>query len=326
MSEKKKYWKGIEERELTPEFQKSLESEFPENDTPDLFKEDSEVIKSDLSRRSFLKASGFSLASVLLASCIERKVEKAIPYIIKPEEIIPGRSYWYSTTCGACEAQCGILTKNRDGRPIKIEGNPDHPLSKGGLCAVGQASLLGLYDSKRITEPQKDGNSTDWKTIDNDIKNKLETLTDGIYFLTGSITSPTTRNLINKVVDKYENSGHIKYDAVSYSSILASHERTFGNRILPHYRFDRAKTIISFDADFLGTWLSPVEFTKDYISGRNAEGNSEDYSYHVQFEGRLSLTGSNSDKRIISTQSEIGVYLNLLAENISVKAGLSFKK
>jgi len=324
MGKKKKNWKGIEERELTPQFHKSLESEFPEDGIPDLFKEESEVLKSDLSRRSFLKASGFSLTSVLLASCIERKVEKAIPYIIKPEAIIPGRSYWYSTTCGACEAQCGILTKNRDGRPIKIEGNPDHPLSKGGLCAVGQASLLGLYDSKRITEPQKEGSSSDWATVDNEINKKLDAITEGVYFLTSTITSPTTRNLISGVVDKYQNSGHVEYDAVSHSSILDSHEKVFGNRVLPHYRFDRAKTIISFDADFLGTWVSPVEFTKDYISGRNAEGNPEDYSYHVQFESRLSLTGSNSDKRIISTKAEMGAYINLLAEKLSHKAGLSF--
>lgn len=324
MNIKDKKWKGIEEKELTPEFRKSLESEFPEDGIPDLFKEDSTILKSDLSRRSFLKASGFSVASVLLASCIERRVEKAIPYLIKPEEIVPGRSYWYSTTCGACQANCGILTKNRDGRPIKIEGNPDHPLSKGGLCAVGQASLLGLYDSKRFTEPLKDGNKSDWNTVDNEIKIKLETLTEGVYFLTGSVTSPTTRSLINNVVSKYENSGHVEYDAVSYSSILDAHEITFGNRVLPHYRFDQAKTIISFEADFLGTWLSPVEFTKDYISGRNAEGNPDDFSYHVQFESRLSLTGSNADKRIISTQSEIGAYLNLLAEKLSLKAGRSF--
>ncbi|MBM2845404.1 MAG: Molybdopterin oxidoreductase, partial [Bacteroidetes bacterium] len=112
-------------------------------------KEDTGEESSGLDRRSFLKLAGFSFAGAVLAGCQQGKVEKAIPFLIQPEEVTPGMAYWYSTTCGGCNAGCGVLAKNRDGRPIKLEGNPAHPISRAGLCAIGQASILSLYDSYR---------------------------------------------------------------------------------------------------------------------------------------------------------------------------------
>ncbi|MEK7263693.1 MAG: [Fe-S]-binding protein, partial [Bacteroidota bacterium] len=121
-----------------------------------------EIPTRGLKRRDFLKLAGFSLFGTSLIGCSKATVEKAIPFLIKPEEITPGFASWYSTTCGGCSAGCGVFAKNRDGRPIKMEGISNHPISHGGLCAVGQAHLLGLYDSLRLKNPVANGKETTW--------------------------------------------------------------------------------------------------------------------------------------------------------------------
>lgn len=254
-----------------------------------------------IDRRDFLKLSGFTFAGALLGGCQAPKVDKAIPFLVKPEEITPGLSTFYATTCGGCNASCGIITKNRDGRPIKIEGNPSHPISQGGLCAVGQAHLLGLYDSHRLKNPTMLGKETVWNDIDSAIKNTLkeiQTNNGAVRFLSNTISSPTQRNTIAKFLSGFSNAQHIEYDALSVSAILDAHEKTHGTRVLPHYRFDKTEVIVSVDADFLGTWISPVEFTKDYHKGKILNGNNSKFSFHVQIEANVSLTGSNADKRI----------------------------
>src|SRR5262249_45612825 len=121
------------------------------------------------SRRTFLKAAGFSVAGLVAASCGRAPELDALPYLEQPEGFVPGRPYHYASTCGACESRCGILVTNRDGRPIKVDGNPDHPLSGGATCAVGQASLLGLYDSLRLARPTRRGQPVTWEQADEEI-------------------------------------------------------------------------------------------------------------------------------------------------------------
>jgi len=290
-----------------------------------------EIPTRGIDRRDFLKLAGFSFAGTVLAGCSKAPVEKAIPFLIKPEEVTPGLAYWYATTCGGCSAGCGVLTKNRDGRPIKLEGIKEHPFSQGGLCAVGQAHLLSLYDSQRLMNPVLNGKETTWEETDKKIISQLSTIQQQngeVRFLSGTITSPTSNEIINRFLSSYNNGKHIMYDALSSSAILDAHEQTHGIRVLPHYRFDKAEVIVSFDADFLGTWISPVEFTADYRKGRtlipkNANGNKSDttFSYHIQFESNLSLTGSNADKRIAITPDEIGLLIQRLSNLISEKAG-----
>src|SRR5260370_174752 len=122
----------------------------------------------------------------------------SVPYLVAPEEITPGRSYSYASTCGGCSAGCGLLVKNRDGRPIKLEGNPEHPLSRGGLCAAGQASLLGLYDQQRLQHPLQGGQQAEWPDVDKAIGQHLTAIRKQkghVRCLTGPVVSPTTRRL-----------------------------------------------------------------------------------------------------------------------------------
>jgi len=278
-----------------------------------------------VNRRDFLKLAGFSFGGALVvAGCKPGKVEKAIPFLVKPEEVTPGVSTWYATTCGGCSAGCGVMAKNRDGRPIKLEGIPAHPVSNGGLCAVGQAHLLSLYDSQRSQYAMKNGQQATWDEVDRTIIEKLQAIKENggaIRFLTGTITSPTTISLINKFVEQYPTAKHVQYDALSSSAMLDAHEKTHGARLLPHYKFDRAEVIVSFDADFLGTWISPVEFTAAYQAGRKLDEKQPTCSYHVQFESRVSLTGSNADKRVRFSPAEIKKAIQQMASLIAEKAG-----
>jgi molybdopterin-containing oxidoreductase family iron-sulfur binding subunit len=282
-----------------------------------------EAVPTGIDRRSFLKLAGFSFAGALVAGCQQASVEKAIPFLIQPEEITPGLAYWYATTCAGCSAGCGVMAKCRDGRPIKLEGNPQHPLSHGGLCAIGQASLLGLYDSQRLNNPLINGNTATWEEVDRAIVSEVERLRSSggaVRFLTGTIVSPTTRATINRFLSSFKNAKHIEYDAISYSAILDAHAITHGKRVLPRYRFENADVIVSFDTDFLGTWLSPVEFTKAYRQARSLLGTPPRFAHHVQIESRVSLTGSNADTRICVGYDEMRAMLHNLAVRIGAKA------
>ncbi len=284
--------------------------------------------RAGFDRRSFMKLAGFSFAGTLLAGCRQADVEKAIPFLVQPEEIMPGLAYWYATTCGGCNAGCGVLAKCRDGRPIKLEGNPAHPVSRGGLCAMGQASLLGLYDSHRLKNPIIEGQEASWDRVDAEMALELNRIRDSggpVRFLSGTITGPTARATINRFLAGFADARHIEYDAVSCSAILDAHGLTHGRRILPRYHFDRAEVIASFDADFLGVWLSPVEFTKGYAAGRTLEGRPPKCSFVAQFESRVSLTGSNADQRICMSPAEILQSLKRLAKTIGRKAGTSIQ-
>jgi molybdopterin-containing oxidoreductase family iron-sulfur binding subunit len=279
---------------------------------------------SGIDRREFLKLAGFSFAGAVLAGCQQGKVEKAIPFLIQPEEITPGMAYWYSTTCGGCNAGCGVLAKNRDGRPIKLEGNPMHPISRGGLCAIGQASILSLYDSHRLKNPLFDGKDATWDHVDEQVMlelQKIKSFGGVVRLLTGSINSPTTLAVIDRFLASFPDSKHVQYSAISQSAILDAHKITHGTRALPRYYFDRAETIVSFDADFLGRWISPVEFTAGYRSGRTLAGTPPKFSHHTQFESRLSLTGSNADERIPVSPAELKQCAGRLAALLAGKAG-----
>jgi molybdopterin-containing oxidoreductase family iron-sulfur binding subunit len=269
------------------------------------------------SRRDFLRAAGFALAGAGLAGCMRPDEQHAVPYLVQPDGIVAGNSYYYASVCGGCSAGCGLLIKNRDGRPIKLEGNPDHPLSRGGLCAVGQASLLGLYDRQRLSQPSRGDQPVQWAEVNRDIRARLQNVRGPVRFLTGPLISPTTRNQLQTFLAHFPETRHVVLDPRPGSAIVDAHQQTHGARLLPHYRLDRADVIVSFDADFLGTWISPVEFTSTYQAGRRVDGTPPRMSYHVQFESRLSLTGSKADQRLSILPGELGLVMSHLAARLA---------
>ena len=305
----KRYWGTIEQLRNDPDYVKNHKDEFPEFPG----KEDQTALMSN--RRDFLKLMGFSLAAASLASC-EAPVNHAIPYLIKPVDIDPGISNYYASTYINGGDYCSIVVTTRDGRPIKIEGNNLSKVSKGGTTAQVQGSILSLYDKERLTSPYFNGNPMDWDSFDKEIISQLNSTADQggqIRIVSSTILSPSTKTVIDEFISKYPNTRHIVYEPISHHGMLQANKMCFGKAILPSYHFDKAEVIVSIGADFLGTWLSPVEFAKGYSKGRKIDEKNPEMSKHYHFEGHLSMTGSNADERFTHRPSETGaVALDLL--------------
>jgi molybdopterin-containing oxidoreductase family iron-sulfur binding subunit len=289
---------------------------------------------SGFNRRDFLRLAGFALVggAALAAGqggCRRTPVRHALPLLAQSEDAVAGKPYEYASVCGGCSAGCGLLVKSLDGRPIKLEGNPRHPLSGGGLCAAGQASLLGLYDRHRVVHPLRQGQQITWAEVDQAIRSRLQEFRSqsdrAVYFLTGPVISPTMQILIRRFLDSFPSgkARHVVYNTRPGSAILEAHRITHGLRLMPHYRVDRADVIVSFEADFLGAWISPVEFTEAYQVSRRPQGTPPRMSYHVQFESHLSLTGSKADQRLVVRPGDIGLILSHLAKRLADHAGVS---
>jgi molybdopterin-containing oxidoreductase family iron-sulfur binding subunit len=281
--------------------------------------------RSGLTRRRFLEAAGFSLSLTAVSGCQRAPVEVALPLVEQPEGAVPGRNLQYASTCGGCSAGCGLLARVRDGRPIKMEGMPEHPLSHGGLCAVGQALPMGLYDRLRLLHPLAAGTESDWEKIDASIIASLEEIRaagGAVRVLSPTVTSPTLQSAIDRFIAGFADSRHIMWDEVSSSAVLEAHALTHGRRVLPRYLFENAAMVVSFGADFLGSWISPVEFTAGWRQRRVPTPEHPEMSRHVQFEGRMSLTGSKADRRVRLSPDAYGAVLSHLYLQVASLAGM----
>lgn len=314
-----RYWLSLEQWGNDPEFQKLAEREFM---VSPLQEEDR---KDGWARREFLKLMGASLA-LGSAGCLRRPVQKIVPYAIQPEEVTLGQALHYSSTWFDGSEVFGLLVKTREGRPIKYEGNPNHPISRGGLSARGQAHLLSCYDPDRLHGPKQNlqrkerGNaetiSISWDALDEKVKSAVGS--GATYVLTGHIASPSMKQMI-KGFQASTQAQWVSWEPTTPDAISKGQGASYGNALVPSYRFDRARVIVSVDADFLGTWLTPTTFNKQFADGRrDVVGMSE----LISFDSNYSLTGSNADKRIkIKPSQQLTVVMGLLYEVI-VKAGL----
>lgn len=312
----KKYWKGIEELNNDPEFLKNAYNEFPEY----LPVKEAHPSKSEegegTGRRDFLKLLGFGVAAVSLAAC-ESPVKKAIPYLNKPEEVEPGIANWYASSYYNGSDYCSVLVKTREGRPIKIEGNTLSSITKGGTNSRTQASVLGLYDETRLQNfvikgkevKVKDSNK-EYSSVDKEIAEALRKADGkGIRIVSGSVYSPSTLKAIAAFKSVYPSTEHVMYDAVSVNAISLANDKSFGKAVIPTYNFAKASIVAGFNCDFLGTWISPIEYAKGYAVGRKVGNTKKVMSRHYQFESNLSMTGANADYREPIKLSEEGLYL-----------------
>jgi MoCo/4Fe-4S cofactor protein with predicted Tat translocation signal len=319
----KKYWKSIEELQELRENkqpQKTTEREPVSEIIPDEVKPD--ILKGN--RRDFLKMFGFTVASAAIASSCEQPVRKAIPFLIQPENVIPGQASYYASTFYDGTDYCSVLVKVRDGRPVKIEGNELSSVTKGGTNARTQGSVLSLYDDARHKGPAVRGESASWEEVDKRITEQLDGIRNKrgkVVILSSTIISPATKAAIGEFINSFPGSEHIQYDVVSASGMLKANEITFGKAFIPSYRFENANLIVSFDADFLGTWLSPVEFTKQYVQNRRLTNGEKSMSRHLHFEGGMSLTGSNADERFMIRPSQEKLIVANLYNQLKILSG-----
>ncbi len=330
----KKYWKGIDELKQTPAFIESRNQEFPQSVTVDEFLGDESLKETSTDRRDFLKFLGFTVAAATVAAC-EAPVTKAIPYVNKPENVTPGLATWYASTYYDGNAFASIVVKTREGRPIYIKGNKDYGFTQGALTPPIVASVLGLYDSERLTDVQGADN---WSKLDDAVIAKLKAIKakkGTIAFVSNSVISPSMQTaLLDLSASVYgetmgeggmpmlhPNFNHIQYDAVSYNGMREANELSFGKRMIPDYDFTQAKTIVSVGADFLSTWLLGNAFSADYGKRRKPEG--EWMNRHFHFESNMSISGSNADYRGMIKPSEQANVLSYILKAFGVNSGVS---
>ncbi len=296
----KRYWRGIEELRNDPEFVKNAHREFA--DSSDI------TDGGGTYRRDFLKMLGFGVAAVSLAAC-EAPVRKVIPYLNKPVDVEPGIANWYASTFTDGGEYCSVLVKTREGRPIKIEGNPQSSISQGGVGTRVHASVLSLYDNEKLRDPQKGGKKIEWTALDKEVAAGLASA-QNIRLVSGTILSPTTKAVIEAFKAKYPSTVHVSYDANSAYGLTQVH----GGQ-LPAFDFSKAKVIVSLDADFLGTWIAPDEFSKQWAAGRklsSAKGGNKQMSRHYDFSTLMTLTGANADYRGRLKPSQSGLVASTL--------------
>ncbi len=299
----KQYWKGLEELHNTDAHKEVVDNEFKEQLPFDV---SDSLLEATTPRRDFLKYLGFSTVAATLAASCEMPVRKAIPYAIKPEEIVPGVPNYYASTFVDGGEYCAVVIKTRDGRPIKLEGNERSSITQGSTSARVQAAVLNLYDKARLRQPYAEGKEATFEAIDRRVKEALSSSGQPAYILTSSILSPTTKDVIAQFIAKYPTAKHVVYDPISYSGMLLANEASYGKRALPSYHFDKAQTIVSLGADFLGTWLSPIEFSKQYSQGRKVSAKNMNMSKHYQVEANHTISGAAADHRATCKPSEMG--------------------
>ncbi len=284
--------------------------------------------KGGLKRRDFLKIIGVAGGTAAVTGACSPPVEQIIPYVIPPEGIIPGLPNYYSSTCRECPAGCGIVVKNREGRAIKVEGNTKSPINSGATCARGQASLQGLYNPDRIKSPllkNDDGRMKPlgWESIEKSLSEKIVKARSGdksgnIVFLTNNI-SGTLSTLIEDWMGVL-GGAHIQYETFAYEPLKEANKISFGIEKIPTYNIEKTDYLLSFGADFLETWLSPVEYTADFSAMHSVKDKS--VGKFVYIDPRASLTGTNADQWVSIKPGTEGV-LALGIANVIVNEGLS---
>ena len=338
MSNNKVYWRGTEELEKAPSFVKGADKEFSEELPIDQFLANKDLDSTNTSRRDFLKFMGFGITAATLAAC-ETPVVKSLPYVVKPDEVMPGIANYYASTYFDGYDFASVLVKTREGRPIHIEGNKLSKTTKGGVSARVNSSVLSLYNKRRFDGPLKAGASIDWATADSELKGQIENIRSNggnIRVLTSTMISPSSEALLGDFASWIEGGGesteeevmtaatvkHVMYDAVSAAGMLEANKRTHGVDLIPGYHFDKAKVVVGFGADFMVNWINPIGFAKDFSKTRIP---GENMSKHYQFETIMSTTGSNADVRGAIKPSEVGAAVAMLGNAISGMMGSSDK-
>jgi MoCo/4Fe-4S cofactor protein with predicted Tat translocation signal len=306
MPNQKKYWKSeVELNEQSALVEDLRQKEFAQKLPEDILGS-TDLPESDTSRRDFLKYMGFSTAAATLAAC-EGPVNRSIPYVVQPEQIIPGIANYYATTIVDGFDTASVLIKTREGRPIKVENNTDAAVNNIANARV-HASVLSLYDSMRVQGPTQSGVDVSWETLEANVAQQLQQLADEkapVALITPSLASPTTAQIISDFQAKFPNVTHYAYDAVSETAALNAFEQAYGKRALPTYDFSKATCIVSIGADILGDWQGGG-LESGYAKTRvpNGKKGNAKMSKHYQFEANMTLSGANADYRFPTTATE----------------------
>jgi anaerobic selenocysteine-containing dehydrogenase len=258
------------------------------------------MIENGFNRRDFLKVLGWGGTALALSGCgntsIEDGKEIVTSYVELPDYVIPSIGVYFNSTCAQCEAGCNIMGRVREGRVLKAEGNAVSPINHGKMCGLGQSGVQAHYNPDRVRQPLLKGQPITWDKALGLIAEKLNGVKgEEIAFVTGGM-SGHVQALLGNYLDALGSKNHFVYEAVSPSVVRAANKKVYGVS-MPRYRMDKARVVVSFGADFLGAWVSPVNFSQQYARFR--KGNRpEGRGVLVQIEPKMTLTGANADRWI----------------------------
>ncbi|MGK7313107.1 MAG: molybdopterin dinucleotide binding domain-containing protein [Candidatus Longimicrobiales bacterium M2_2A_002] len=247
-----------------------------------------------MERRDFLKVLGVAGAGAAATGC-SSEPDRLIPYLVQPEQTVPGMATYYRTTCRECPAGCGMTVRTREGRAVKAEGTPDSPISHGKLCARGQASLHGLYDPDRVPQALvREGDSwskVGWSRAEQSLAEALDAAGENAVFL----TAPET-GAMDRLLDEWcEAAGvrRVTFESFGHAALREASRRVYGRAALPIHDFANAEVVLSFGADFMETWLSPVDYSHGFVEG-HAYANGHKGRF-IAVSPHQSLTDLNAD-------------------------------
>ncbi len=312
----KDYWRSIEEQADTPEFRKFISEEYPH---------EIEEWDNSLSRRNFVKVMGASLALAGLGGCVIQPPEKIVPYVRPVEGMLPGKANFFATAMSLSGVATGLLAKSYEGRPVKIEGNPDHPGSRGATDILAQASLLGMYDPDRSQQVTYRGGPKTWEGFMSDLRAEIEqNRADGgagVRFLTETVTSPTLIDQFTRIKAELPNSKWVQYEPVNLDNAIAGAKMAFGTPVQTIYRFERAERILSLDADIFSGFN--VAYIKDFARGRAYSEENTEISRLYSVESTITITGAKADHRIAVKPSQMAEVAKAIAAAIGVAGATS---
>jgi anaerobic selenocysteine-containing dehydrogenase/Fe-S-cluster-containing dehydrogenase component len=266
-----------------------------------------------IQRRDFLKVLGVTGAGATLTGCNTQKVERLLPYVIEPEDITPGVATWYTSVCGGCSSGCGVWVRTREGRVVKLEGNPKHPVSQGALCTKGHATLQQLYNPDRYPGPMVRENGAlraiSWEEGEAMLADRIRSAAGNVLYI-GGHSGPTMSRLVDQFVGAV-GGRRVEYDALSDAPLREATRIAFGVDALPRYEVDQARFLISFGGDFIDGGTAPLSYQRGFarMSAVDEHGSKGRFVYVGP---RLSLTGLNADEWVpIRPGSEAAVALGM---------------
>ena len=307
----KEYWRSIEEHADTPEFREFVSQEYPH---------EIEEWDNSLSRRNFVKVMGASLALAGLSGCVIQPPEKIVPYVRPVEGMLPGKPLFLATAMSVGGIATGLLAKAFDGRPVKVEGNPDHPGSRGATDVLAQASILGMYDPDRSQEVIYRGAPKNWEAFMSEFRAKIEeNRADGgvgIRFLAETVTSPTMIDQFKKVNAELPNAKLVQYEPINSDNAMAGARMAFGSPVNTVYKFDKAERILSLDADIFSGFN--VAYIKDFAKGRARTEEKKQINRLYAIETTVTLTGAKADHRLAVKPSQMAEIAKAVAKAVGV--------
>ncbi len=308
----RQYWRSLDELAETPEFRAMVQREFPPG---------ASEWWDGLSRRSFLKLAAASLALSGLSACTKQPVHAIIPYVLPPEDVVLGKPLFYATSMMQGGFATGVLAKSREGHPIKVDGNPEHPASAGGSSAWLQASLLELYDPDRSTSVLRQGELSTWADFLADlnllIAEQKQKQGAGLHFLTETVTSPTLVAQLKEIVRLFPRAAWHQFEPISRDNVQEGARLAFGELVETQHDFSEARTVVAFDSDFLLMHPDRLKYSKAFSANRRRAQEGREPVRFYAVESTPTVTGSMADHRLPLGLAECEECLRRLAARIS---------